>query len=328
MAELPGDLVDGALSWLLSSEVAVQFQTHRDLLGAERPDLQRRIACEGDAGAILAAHAEAKWGRGFYEPKWTCPHYSLLELRDLAVARDNPICVREVDVALERYRGGDGGFNPADSVKESDVCMNGMFLAFGCYFGADDAGLESVVDFVLGQRMEDGGFNCRFNRSGARVSSVHSTTTVIDGLAEYLGTGYTYRAAAVREAIGAAAASLVGRHLYQRRSSREPIRAEFTRLHHPPRWHFDVLRGLDVLRGAGVAYDERLEDAVGVLLRRRRADGRWSAAAHYPGQVHVAYPRAGQPSEWITLRALRVLAWAKCWPPSIAPAVGAPTTRI
>lgn len=311
MVALLGCLVDETLPWLLSGEVAVQFQTCRDLFGVERLDLHRRIAGEDDAGAILAAHAESKWGRGFYEPKWTCPHYSLLELRDLGVARDHPVCLGEVVVALERYKGGDGGFNPADSVKESDVCMNGMFLAFGCYFGADAAALESVVDFVLGQRMEDGGFNCRANRSGATASSVHSTTSVIDGLAEYLRTGYAYRATDVREAISAAAASLCQRRLHQRRSNREPIRVEFTRLHHPARWRFDVLRGLDVLRGAGVAYDSQLDDAVSVLVRRRRADGRWSAAAQYPGRVHFAYPRAGEPSRWITVRALRVLAWAK-----------------
>lgn len=303
-------LVDDALAWLLSGDVAVQFQTYRDLLGDERPDLQRRIAFEGDAGTILAAHSEPGWGRGFYEPKWTSTHYSLLELRDLAVARDHPVCMGEVTAAIERHKGGDGGFNPTDSVKESDVCMNGMFLAFGCYFHADAAGLESIVDFVLRQRLDDGGFNCRANRSGARVSSVHSTTSVIDGFSEYLRSGYSYRAHEVREGVDAAISALLARHLYQRRSSGEPIRVEFTRLHHPARWHFDVLRGLDVLRSAGSAYDDRLDAAVGAVLRRRLSDGRWSAAAQYPGQVHIAYPRAGEPNRWITLGALRVLAWA------------------
>lgn len=188
--------------------------------------------------------------------------------------------------------------------------MNGMFLAFGCYFGADEAGLQSIMDFVLRQRLDDGGFNCRANRSGARVSFVHSTISVIDGLSEYLRSGYTYRAGEAREAIGTATAALLARHLYQRRSTGEPIRAEFTRLHHPARWHFDVLRGLDVLRSAGSTYDDRLDDAVGVVLRRRHADGHWSAAAQYPGHIHIAYPRAGEPNRWITLRALRVLAWA------------------
>lgn len=303
-------LAEETLAWLVGGDTAIQFQTYRDLLGDERPELQRRIASDGDAEALLAAHAQPGWGHGFYEPKWTCPHYSLLELRDLAVARDQPVCVDEVAAAIEQHKGEDGGFNPAGSVKESDVCMNGMFLAFGCYFGADPTGLQSIVDFVLGQRLDDGGFNCRANRSGARVSSVHSTTSVIDGLAEYVGDGYTYRVAEVREAIRTATDSLLERHLYQCRSSREPLRVEFTRLHHPARWHFDVLRGLDVLRCAGAAYDERLDDAVDVLLRRRRPDGRWAAAAHYPGQVHFAYPPAGEPNRWITLSALRVLAWA------------------
>lgn len=72
----------------------------------------------------------------------------------------------------------------------------------------------------------------------------------------------------------------------------------------------DLLRGLDVLRGAGTAYDDRLDAAVDVLHRRQRPDGRWAAAAQYPGQVHLAYPRAGEPNRWITLRTLRVLAWA------------------
>lgn len=308
-----GRVVEGlsgnTLAWLLDGDVAVQFQTCRDLLGDERPELQQRIVLEGDAAAILAARTEPGWGRGFYEPKWTCPHYSLLELRELAVPRDHPVCVSEVAIALQHHKGRDGGFNPADSVKESDVCMNGMFLAFGCYFGANATDLESVVDFVLGQRLNDGGFNCRANRSGARVSSVHSTTSVIDGLTEYLNNGFTHRAVEVRAAIGTAATALLDRRLYQRRSNEQPIRAEFTRLHHPARWHFDILRGLEVLRRAGVAYDPRLDPAMDLLRGRRRTDGCWGAAAQYPGQVHIAYPPAGQPNRWITLRALRTLAW-------------------
>lgn len=310
MAAVQELLADDTLAWLLRGEVAVQYQTYRDLLRDERPELQRRIASEGDAATILAARADSGWGRGFYEPKWTSTHYSLLELRDLAVARDHPACMGEVAGAIEQHKGGDGGFNPTHSVKESDVCMNGMFLAFGCYFRANAKELESIVDFVLSQRLDDGGFNCRANRSGARVSSVHSTTSVIDGLSEYLRSGYTHRSDEVREAIGTASSALLSRNLYQHRSSEEPIHAEFTRLHHPARWHFDVLRGLDVLRSAGTAYDDRLDAAVGVILGRRRSDGRWSAAAQYPGRSHVVYPRAGEPNRWITLRALRVLDWA------------------
>ncbi|MET0829581.1 MAG: hypothetical protein ABWY26_08685 [Microbacterium sp.] len=302
-----GDLDDDVVRWLLTGDVAVQFQTHRDLLDESRTDLQARIATEGVGAAILRARDHGGWGRGFYEPKWTCAHYSLLELRDLAVAEREPLCTDAVAAALRELKGQDGGFNPSDSVKQSDVCMNGMFLAFASYFAADALALHSVVDFVLAQQLPAGGFNCRHNRSGATTASVHSTTSVIDGFAEYLRRGYSYRADAVRSAIDSAVEVMLGRRLYQRRTDGEPIRAEFTRFHEPPRWHFDVLRGLDVLRSAGVADDQRLTDALDIVRKRRRADGRWAGAAQYPGETHVTYARAGTPNRWVTMRALRVL---------------------
>lgn len=303
----PGEVDRDVVSWLLAGDAAVQFQVYRDLLDEERPDVRARAATEGVAARILDARTHGGWGRGFYEPKWTCGHYSLLELRDLAIPQRHPACVDAVQAALSEHIGEDGGFNPADSVRHSDVCMNGMFLAFASYFGADPAALRSIVDFVLRQRMADGGFNCRTNRSGARVSSVHSTTSVIDGLAEYLRCGYLYRADEIRVAVASAVDVLLQRNLYQRRSDGEPIRAEFTRFHDPARWHFDVLRGLDVLRSAGVAYDPRLDAALAIVRHRRRPDGRWVGAAQYPGMTHVVYPRAGTPHRVITLRAMRVL---------------------
>lgn len=298
---------DGVTPWLLEGDVAVRFQTHSDLLDDERPDLERLVASDGDAATILAARgADGHWGRGFYQPKWTSSHYSLLELRDLGLAPGNAECAATVAL-IARQKGGDGGVNPSGEIKEADVCINGMFIAYASHFGATTADLESIVDFLLGQQLPDGGFNCRANRSGAHVSSVHTTTSVIDGLAEYLRRGYGYRDGEVSVAVGAAAEALLARRLFLRRSDLQPIRADFTRLHHPPRWHFDVLHGLDVLRRAGVSRDPRMDDALAVLQRRRRHDGRWAAAAQFPGATHVQYPPAGSPNRWVTLRALRVL---------------------
>ena len=295
------------LGWLLAGDYAVQFQVHRDLLGEERPDLQLRIPHDGDAAAILAAQrGDGHWGEGFYQPKWICTHYSLLELRDLAVASDHPSCTRAVGLLIAE-KGADGGVNPSRSIKEADVCINGHFLAYASHFGASTAELASVLDFVLGQQLPDGGFNCRSNRTGARTSSVHTTASVIDGFAEYLRRGHPHRADEVDGAMRAAAEALLSRRLYQRRSDGAPIRAEFTRLHHPARWYFDVLRGLEVLQAAGVEGDSRCADALAVLARRRLPDGRWAGTSQYPGRTHVAYPPAGSPDRWVTLRALRVL---------------------
>jgi hypothetical protein len=45
--------------------------------------------------------------------------------------------------------------------------------------------------------MPDGGFNCRTTRSGAKHSSLHSTISVLEGLAEFIKSGHTYRKAEI-----------------------------------------------------------------------------------------------------------------------------------
>jgi hypothetical protein len=82
---------------------------------------------------------------------------------------------------------------------------------------------------------------------------------------------------------------------------------EFTRIHFPARWHYDVLRGLDALLDAGAAYDPRLDDALTLIRGRRRPDGRWTLNRHYTGETHRVEERAVTPSRWATLIASRVL---------------------
>lgn len=295
------------IAWLLASDPAIAYQTRRDLLDDDDAAARAAIATSGTAAQLLAARRpNGHWGEGFYQPKWTSTHYTLMELRDHQVDPALPACRESVGLCL-REKGPDGGVNPSGTLRNADVCINGMFLAIAAYFGADAGELASIVDFVLGQQVDDGGFNCRSNRAGCRVSSVHTTASVIDGFTEYLRAGYAHRADAVRRARDEALECLLARRLYQVKATGAPVHPEVVRLHHPARWHFDVLRGLEVVTTAGVADDERLLPALGVLLRRCRPDGRWAANAGYPGLTHLTYPRSGEPHPWVTLRAMRVL---------------------
>lgn len=76
-------------------------------------------------------------------------------------------------------------------------------------------------------------------------------------------------------------------------------------------WHYDVLRGVDNLRNAGVKPDRRLHEAIAILIKRRHQNGRWPLnllhAERVPLQTETAVRKA---SRWNTLRALRVLRWA------------------
>ena len=78
-----------------------------------------------------------------------------------------------------------------------------------------------------------------------------------------------------------------------------------------PTWYFyDVLRGLEHLRDAGVKPDDRVAEAVAIVEGKRDPDGRWPLENVHAGASHVEMEAGeGQPSRWNTLRALRVLDW-------------------
>lgn len=296
------------VAWLLSGDVAVQYRTWRDLLGRDDTALQDRIASEGEGAALLqASGGEGHWGKGFYQPKWTSSHYTLLELKNVGVSSRASRARDVVRLILEREKGSDGGLNARKTTAPSDACVNAMALSYASYFEADADHLASIVDFLLRQRMADGGFNCRFNQGGARHASVHTTVCVIEAITQYQRSGYRYRGDELSAARADATEFLLRHHLYRSERTGAAMRTEFTRLHHPARWHFDVLRGLESLVDSGTAYDARMDDALRVLESRRRPDGRWAANSPYPGETHLPPPRPGEPSRWISLVALRVL---------------------
>jgi hypothetical protein len=87
-------------------------------------------------------------------------------------------------------------------------------------------------------------------------------------------------------------------------------RPAWTGLAFPTWWHYDVLRGLEYLRRAGVAPDERVAAAIELVISKRAVDGRWPLDIRYPGEMLVETDDGeGRPSRWNTLRALRVLDW-------------------
>ena len=103
----PTDFANSLIAWLLDGDVALQYQVHRDLLGQERADLQARIAAEGWGKQFLAARQPAgHWGRGFYQPKWTSTHYTLLDLRHLCIAPDHAQILESVVYVLNSSQGG------------------------------------------------------------------------------------------------------------------------------------------------------------------------------------------------------------------------------
>jgi hypothetical protein len=296
------------IAWLLASDVSIQYQVHRDLLDQNRPDLRERIAIEGWGPRFLGfRNANGHWGQAYYQPKWISSHYTILDLKNLGIPPEQP-AVREtlLDV-LENLKGEDGGINTSPTIKQSDACLNGMFLNFASYFEMPKESLESIVDFLLDQHMKDGGFNCDFNRFGAVHSSLHSTLSILEGILEYATNGYSYRTPELQQVAAEAQEFILKHRLFRSDRTGETISSRMLLLSYPSRWFYDILRALDYFRSANEAYDPRMQDALDVLAKKQRKDGRWPLQGKHPGQTHFEMEHPREPSRWNTLRALRVL---------------------
>ncbi len=299
---------DKIIKWLLDSDVSIQYQVHRDLLDSDKPSSRERIETRGWGREFLARRlVTGHWGRGYYQPKWTSTHYTLLDLKHLNISPTNPAIKETLNMLFRNEKGPDGGINPSGTIKKSDVCINGMVLNFSSYFGVDEEELRSIVDFLISQHMNDGGFNCFSNRKGAVHSSLHSTLSVAEGILEYYNNGYTYRIDELKKAEQSAIEFILQHRLFRSDRTGEIIDKKMLMLSYPSRWRYDFLRALDYFRLAGVAYDSRMEDAIEVLIKKRRKDGKWPLQAKHLGETHFDMEKTGAPSRWNTLRALRVL---------------------
>ena len=64
-------------------------------------------------------------------------------------------------------------------------------------------------------------------------------------------------------------------------------KADWTCFAFPTWWHYDVLRGSEYLRSAGVTPDERMSEAIDLVLSKRADDGRWPLETSHPGVMPV-----------------------------------------
>jgi len=193
---------------------------------------------------------------------------------------------------------------------ELEPCINGQVATAGAYFGQD---VRGIVDRLLGEQLSDGGWNCEAPNGSTR-SSFNTTICVLEALLEH------ERACDAIPEVTAARLHgqeyLLERRLFRRRSTGEVIERDrkahtsWTRFAFPTWWHYDVLRGLEYLRSAGVAPDERVAEAIELVVSKRDGDRRWPLETRYPGVMPVETDEGeGRPSRWNTLRALRVLRW-------------------
>jgi hypothetical protein len=282
-----------------------------DVIASERA----RVATEGWGARLLGLRrADGLWDTGT-ETTERPTLLALSMLRDMGLdASSEP--VREVIALVREHATWHERWGPWNGdplfAGEVEPCINGRVVVAGAYFGVDVGG---IVERLLGEQMADGGWNCE-QENGSTRGSFHTTINVLEGLVEHRRSAGSSAASAA--AIERGAEYLLERWMLRRRSTGEVIDPAFTRFAFPTGYRYDVLRGLDLLRDAGLAPDARLAEAIDLVRSKRDADGRWPLDTEHDIELVDARvrdldfgmdERVGQPSLWVTLRAMRVLAW-------------------
>jgi len=311
------------IDWLLDGDPAIRWQTLRDLADAPADIVateRARVTTEGWGARLLGLEAEdglweggalfpardgvpIPWRREDGQP-WTATAYSLVALMDFGADPADPRIRRAIDLVRANARWEYAGEPFFEG--EVEPCINGMVVALGTYYGED---VDGVVTRLVGEQLEDGGWNCEVENGSVR-GSFHTTIRVLEGLlAHEQATGGSAAATAARRR---GEAYLLDRRLLRRLSTGERIDPAFEAFAFPTRWHYDVLRGLEYFRATGERPDPRAEEALELVRSKRQPDGTWLLDHTYKGAVPFTMEDGdGRPSRWNTLRALRVLRWAE-----------------
>lgn len=263
-----------------------------------------RVATEGWGAALLAQQSPAGYWvapAGFRtdlreeDRSLLCTLYALVVLKDFGLDPASEQA-RTAIARLERH--------PVLFLHgETEPCINGRILGIGAYFKEPN---DELARRLLSEQLEDGGWNCKAPPS--RRSSFHTTICVLEGLLDYERAGRG--SAAVQEARKRGEEYLLDRRMFRSLRTGEVIDKRWLRFSYPAFWHYDVLRGLDYLRDAGVEPDDRVSEAVEIVRARAHQNGRWPLNLVHPEHALIEPEgEVGRASRWNSLRAMRVLKW-------------------
>ena len=308
------------LEWLLEpSEPSVRYRTLIDLQGVAPDDpevveARRQIGRIGWAAGIFAEQRpDGYWesSERTYRPKYRSTNWRLLVLADLGVPGDHPRLRRILPEWRDRSIRPDGGFAP-DDTRSSHLCYTGnLTRALLQFSGPADPAVAGALGWLVRAQKPSGGWHCWAESGSLDAWEAMSAFAELPAVA---------RTPEVRASIARGAEFYLTRRLLHQGGRYDP----WYRFHYPVHYYYDALVGLEFLTALGYGGDPRLDEALALLNRRRGSDGRWRlAAAHadvvgplatwfrtHPGRRPVPWTLEppGEPSKWITYRALRVLA--------------------
>ncbi|MHA1924306.1 MAG: hypothetical protein ACXABV_02825 [Candidatus Thorarchaeota archaeon] len=320
-------LNENVLDWLLEEEnPSVRYWALHQLQGKPTSDAavieaQKRVMKSECVKAILTAQTDDSfWGKpnDLYNPKYRGATHNLLILAELGAKRTT-----EIERSIEHlflFQRDSGHFlidlpktaKGRTSVVKDGCCIDGNILFYLLHFGyLEDPRVQKLIDFQVDYYdWKNGGWKCRaFPIDASKVFPVNcfmGRAKMLRGLASIPGKS---RSEEIRSIIDEEVEVILENQIFKYLKNPDGSRKEkagWKRFGFPLFYQSDILEVLDVLTTLGVE-DNRMQEAIDLVIASRGKDGRWLLKNSYNGKMLCDIDVKGEPSKWITLRALRVL---------------------
>ncbi len=260
-------------------------------------------------------------------------------LADLVVPGEEPRVKNCVDHYFSLHNVESGGFSVREKQPPKEardwqflphVCATGnMVRALSKLGYSSDDRVIKAAEWLVSKQLTDGGWNCA---PQGRHGSFTATVQPIWGLNEMLT---RHKRETWHEAVKKGDEFLLKHRVYKSEKDDSAVLFDFLKTHYPMHYMYDFLHGLRILTETGIKDDQRMNDAVKVLMAKRLQDGRWPLDGVYRGWRHphpmhgletvsrpeerdliaegwgsersIQLEEAGKPSKWITLQSLLIL---------------------
>jgi hypothetical protein len=337
-------LKENQIGWLLEKEnPSVKYFTLRDILdkNENEPQVQAAKHAISESPVVKKILQKQKpdgyWEEPMnpYHPKYKSSYWTIMTLAQMGMDKADER-IRKACEYIFQFQSVDGAFSsythesalkeheqlrqkgkklpPAEEYAASLVheheysCLTGNMAAALIRVGyTNDSRVEKALQWLVEIQNEDGGWLCPYWRAHVRDKHgcIFGTICPIEAFSV---ANKELLTDAMQRTVEKGAEFLLMHRLFKAdHHNYRVIKQQWLTLNFPLFCGYSILRGLDVLTRLGYVGDERMNDAIDVLLQKRQKDGTWILESSPAGRMQTKLESVGKSSKWVTLVALRIL---------------------
>jgi len=318
------------IDWLLeTNNPSVRYFALLELLDKSGSNKEVKVAKDdimriGTVPFILSKQNDQGFWAGpdkFYTSKYKGAAWQLIILAELGAYKDYEPVRKTCEFILENAQDREsGGFSIWHSSRKGGgrhsgviPCLTGNMVWSLIRLGyMDDPRVNQGIEWITTFQRFDDGISIRpkgwpYDKATNCFGKHSCHMGVVKALKALAEIPVEKRSKNVKVTIGKAIDYLLNHHIHKKSHNLSQVsKPSWLRLGFPLMYQDDILEVLGILTKLECK-DDRMQEAVDIVLSKQDDAGRWILESTFNGRFHTNIESKGKPSKWITLNALRML---------------------